>query len=67
MNEKVNKHFGVSKLDRATPAQLEKGLIFIQTAIEGEYLGRADNPTNEYVVSMERRVALFENKSTNIE
>jgi len=61
IGEEVNKHLGVSKLDQATPAQLEQGLIFIQTAIEGEYLGRADNPTNEYVASMERRVEYYEN------
>ena len=61
IGEEVNKHLGVSKLDQATPAQLEQGLIFIQTALEGEYLGRADNPTNEYVASMERRVEYYEN------
>jgi len=60
IGEEVNKHLGVSKLDQATPAQLEQGLIFIQTAMEGEYLGRADNPTNEYVASMERRVEYYE-------
>ncbi|WP_063337081.1 MULTISPECIES: KilA-N domain-containing protein [unclassified Marinomonas] len=62
IGEEVNKHLGVSKLDQATPAQLEQGLIFIQTALEGEYLSRADNPTNEYVASMERRVALLKIK-----
>ena len=60
IGEEVNKHLGVSKLDQATPAQLEQGLIFIQTALEGEYLSRADNPTNEYVASMERRVEYYE-------
>jgi len=60
IGEEVNSYLGVNKLDEATPAQLEKGLIFIQTAVEGEYLGRADNPTNEYVASMERRVEYYE-------
>ncbi|WP_438466943.1 hypothetical protein [Marinomonas sp. PE14-40] len=50
----------MSKLDQATLAQLEQSLIFIETAIEGEYLGRADNPTSEYVASMERRIGFYE-------
>ncbi|WP_063339994.1 MULTISPECIES: hypothetical protein [unclassified Marinomonas] len=60
IGEEVNNYLGVSKLDEATPAQLEKGLIFIQTALEGEYLGRADSPTSEYVASMERRIEFYE-------
>ena len=57
IGEEVNNYLGVRKLDEATPAQLEKGLIFIQTAIEGEYLCRVNNSTNEYVALMERRIA----------
>ena len=60
IGDEVNNYLGVRKLDEATPAQLEKGLIFIQTALEGEYLGRANNPTNEYVASMERRIGFYE-------
>ena len=60
IGEEVNNYLGVRKLDEATPAQLEQGLIFIQTALEGEYLGRANNPTNEYVASMERRIGFYE-------
>jgi len=60
INDEVKGYLGVSKLDDATPAQLEKGLVFIQTAIEGEYLGRSEAPTDEYIASMERRISYYE-------
>jgi len=62
ITEAVMKYLGLYQLSDANAVQLEKGLSFIQTAIEGEYQGRTTHQTDEYIASLERRLESYETR-----
>lgn len=65
----VNGYLGVAHIDEATVEQVEKGIEFVQQAIEGEYIGRNDQKLieDDRVGRMEMRIAVLELTQSRLE
>lgn len=65
----VNGYLGVAHIDEATVEQVEKGIEFVQQAIEGEYIGRNDQKLieDDRVGQLEKRVAVLELTQSRLE
>ncbi|WP_067097991.1 KilA-N domain-containing protein [Marinomonas atlantica] len=65
----VNGYLGVAHIEEATVDQVEKGIEFIQQAIEGEYIGRNDQKLieDDRVGQLEKRIAVLELTQSRLE
>ena len=65
----VNGYLGVAHIEEATVEQVEKGIEFVQQAIEGEYIGRNDQKLVEgdRVGQLEKRIEMLEVSGTLLE
>ncbi|QUX96602.1 hypothetical protein C0J08_14875 [Marinomonas sp. CT5] len=63
----VNGYLGVAHIEEATVDQVERGVEFVQRAIEGEYIGRLDAPIANPNAELESRVAALEATTTSLE
>lgn len=65
----VNGYLGVAHIEQATVDQVEKGIEFVQQAIEGEYIGRNDQKLieDDRVGRMEKRIAVLELTQSRLE
>lgn len=65
----VNGYLGVAHIEEATVDQVERGIEFVQQAIEGEYIGRNDQKLieDDRVGQLEKRVAVLELTQNRLE
>lgn len=63
----VNGYLGVAHIEEATIDQVERGVEFVQRAIEGEYIGRLDAPAINPSAELESRVAALEATTVSLE
>jgi hypothetical protein len=65
----VNGYLGVAHIDEATVEQVEKGIEFVQQAIEGEYIGRNEQKLieDDRVGQLEKRIAVLELTQSRLE
>jgi hypothetical protein len=63
----VNGYLGVAHIEEATVEQVERGVEFVQRAIEGEYIGRLDAPIANSNAELESRVAALEATTASLE